>query len=123
VLDVPFESSLFAFALLCTIGALTFAGLGALVTARVKTIQGASGILNLAMMPMWLCSGVFFSYERFPEALHPVLRLLPLSALNDGLRATMLDGDGVARIGVELAILALWGLLSFALALRFFRWE
>jgi ABC-type polysaccharide/polyol phosphate export permease len=122
-LDVPFRASLVAYALLCLLGALTFAGLGLLVTARVKTIQGASGVLNLAMMPMWLLSGVFFSYERFPDALHPVLRLIPLSALNDGLRASMLDGAGLVAIAPQLGILAAWGVLAFAVALRVFRWE
>jgi ABC-type polysaccharide/polyol phosphate export permease len=123
VLGIPFEGGLAPFAALSVLGALSFAGLGMLATARVKTVQGASGLLNVAMMPMWLLSGVFFSYERFPEFLHPALRLLPLSALNDGLRATMLEGAGVAGIGPELLVLTVWGAVSFLLALRFFRWQ
>jgi ABC-type polysaccharide/polyol phosphate export permease len=89
----------------------------------VRTIQGASGMLNLAMMPMWLGSGVFFSYERFPEFLHPLLRLIPLTALNDALRALMLDGDAGLALGAPLWILVGWGVVSFALALKLFRWE
>ncbi|MFT5292244.1 MAG: ABC-2 type transport system permease protein [Planctomycetota bacterium] len=79
--------------------------------------------MNFVMMPMWLCSGVFFSYERFPEAAQPVLRLLPLTALNDGLRAVMLEGAGPMQVGTEMMILALWGAAAFALALRIFRWD
>jgi ABC-type polysaccharide/polyol phosphate export permease len=123
VLGVPFQGSVGAFALVALVGAVSFAGLGLLVTARVRTIQGASGMLNLAMMPMWLGSGVFFSYERFPEVLHPVLRLIPLTSLNDALRALMLDGDVAAALGLPLAILAGWGALSFVAALKLFRWE
>ncbi|WP_428262202.1 ABC transporter permease [Haliangium sp.] len=123
VLDVPFRAGVLGFGLLCLFGATVFAGLGMMATARARTIQGASGLLNVFMMPMWLLSGVFFSYERFPEALHPILRVLPLSALNDGLRALMIDGVGLAAIGPELAILAAWCAVSFAVALRFFRWE
>ncbi len=122
VLDVPFRAGLIGFALLSLLGAVTFAGLGLAVTCRVRTIQGASGVLNLAMMPMWLLSGVFFSYERFPEVLHPILAWLPLTALNDALRATMLEGRSLLDLGFELAVLGLWAAVSFALALRFFRW-
>ena len=123
VLGVPFQANIVVFTLFALLGAAIFSGLGMLVTARVKTIQGASGMLNLVMMPMWLVTGVFFSYERFPDTLQPFLRVLPLSALNDGLRELMLDGEGIAAIGTETAILAAWGVGSFLIALRIFRWE
>jgi ABC-type multidrug transport system permease subunit len=123
VLGVPLRGALPVFALVSVIGAVSFAGLGLLVTSRVRTIQGASGMLNLAMMPMWLGSGVFFSYERFPEFLHPLLRLIPLTALNDALRALMLDGDVALALGAPLWILIGWGVVSFALALKLFRWD
>lgn len=123
VLDVPFEAPLGAFALLTVLGGLSFAGLGMLAVSRAKTIQGASGLLNLMMMPMWLLSGVFFSYERFPEAIQPVLRVLPLTALVDALRATLLDGDGLVALAMPLGVLALWGAFGFLLALKIFRWQ
>jgi ABC-type multidrug transport system permease subunit len=123
VLDVPLRGSLLAFAFTTLLGAISFAGLGLLAASRVRTIQGASGVLNLVMMPMWLGSGVFFSYERFPEFLHPLLRLIPLTALNDALRALMLDGDSLASQAAPLLVLAVWGSVSFVLAVRVFRWE
>ena len=123
LLGVPFRASPLDFALLTVLGAFPFAGLGILVASRVRTIEGVSGLMNLVMMPMWLGSGVFFSYERFPEVVHPFLRLLPLTGLNDALRALMLDGEGLAAVVPELALLALWGALTFGLALRIFRWE
>ena len=87
MLGVPLRTSLVAFVVMCTVGALSFSAVGLLVASRARTIEGVSGLLNLVMIPMWLGSGVFFSYERFPAALHPVLRSLPLTALNDALRA------------------------------------
>ncbi|MFT5464041.1 MAG: ABC-2 type transport system permease protein [Planctomycetota bacterium] len=123
VLGVPLRGSAVLFGTLSILGAFTFAGLGILAASRAKTIEGVSGIINFVMMPMWLCSGVFFSYERFPEAAQPVLRLLPLTALNDGLRAVMLEGAGPMQVGTEMMILALWGAAAFALALRIFRWD
>jgi ABC-2 type transport system permease protein len=122
VLGVPLRASLLQFMILCLLGAISFAGLGLLAASRVKTIEGASGMLNLIMMPMWLGSGVFFSYERFPEAVQPVLKLLPLTALNDALRETMLDGAGFAAVAPEIGILTVWMVLPFVLALRLFRW-
>jgi ABC-type multidrug transport system permease subunit len=123
VLGVPFRSNALAFAVLSFAGATVFAGLGLLATARARTIEAASGMLNLVMMPMWLASGVFFSYERFPAAVQPVLRLLPLTALNDALRALMLDGSGLGAILPQLAVQLAWGLAAFLVALRIFRWE
>ena len=122
-LDIPLRASWFTFFGLCTFGAMAFSGLGLLAASRVKTIEGVSGLLNFVMMPMWLGSGVFFSYERFPEALHPALRLLPLTALNDALRATMIDGAGITAIAFELSVLTAWLVLPFALALKIFRWN
>jgi ABC-type multidrug transport system permease subunit len=123
VLDVPLRGGPLAFAAVSVLGAATFAGLGILVASRARTIEAVSGLMNLVMMPMWLGSGVFFSYERFPAAVQPLLKLLPLTALNDALRAVCLDGAGLTELGAPLAILAGWGVACFALALRIFRWE
>ena len=53
---------------------------------------------------MWIFSGVFFSYERFPAAVQPYIRLLPLTALNDALRATILEGTSLAAQPGRLAV-------------------
>jgi ABC-type multidrug transport system permease subunit len=122
-LDVPMRGSLAAFAVVCLVGAGAFVGVGLLLAARPKTIEGVSGLMNLAMFPMWIGSGVFFSIERFPAAAQPFLRAIPLTALNDALRAVMLEGAGLGAVLPQLANLALWGVLSFFLALRLFRWQ
>jgi ABC-2 type transport system permease protein len=122
ILGVPFRGPLITFSILCLAGALCFAAVGLLAATRVKTIEGISGVLNLVMIPMWLGSGIFFSYERFPEAVQPVLRALPLTALIDALRATMIDGTSVSQALPELAILIAWTVVPFTLALRLFRW-
>lgn len=111
---------LFATSLL---GAMTFCGIGLLIASRVTTIEGASGIANLVLMPMWILSGVFFSSERFPDAAQPLLNALPLTALNQALRGIMTEGKGLASIAPQLAILAAWGVVSFAVALKLFRWR
>ena len=123
VLGVPLRGSLLFLAGLSVLGALAFSGLGLLAAARPRTIEGVSGIMNLVMVPMWIFSGIFFSTERFPAGMQPFVQLLPLTALNDALRGVMLEGTGLLTLLPELAVLAAWGLVSFVLALRFFRWE
>ena len=120
---VPIRGSIVLLVSTALLGALSFAGLGLLVAARAQTLEGASGLMNLIMVPMWLLSGVFFSAERFPQAIQPLIRALPLTALNDALRAVMLEGKGVAAIGLEILLLAGWGIASFAVALKIFRWQ
>jgi ABC-2 type transport system permease protein len=94
-----------------------------LTASRAKTLEGVSGIMNLVMMPMWIFSGVFFSYSRFPDAIQPFIKLLPLTPLLDGLRSIMIDGAPLsASLGQVLAVAA-WGLVSFAIALKIFRWS
>jgi ABC-type multidrug transport system permease subunit len=112
-----------AYVVVCLLAALAFSALGLLVASRAKTIEGVSGLMNFVMLPMWLLSGVFFPAERFPDAMQPFIKALPLTAANDALRLITNEGAGFAMIGPELAVLAAWGALSFVVALRLFRWE
>jgi ABC-type multidrug transport system permease subunit len=104
------------------IGSLSFGGLGLLTASRAQKIESISGLINLIMMPMWIFSGVFFSYERFPAVVQPFIKFLPLTALNDALRATINEGATFASQSGRLAVLLLWGGISFVLALKWFRW-
>jgi ABC transporter DrrB family efflux protein len=123
LLDVPLRGSLLLLGLVSLLGALAFSGLGLLTAARPRTIEGVSGLMNLVMVPMWVFSGIFFSTDRFPGWLQPFVQALPLTALNDALRAVMLDGTTLAPLAPELLNLAVWGGVSFVLALRLFRWQ
>jgi len=120
---VPVRGSLLLVIVLATLGALSFSALGLLVASRARTIEAVSGMLNLVMLPMWILSGVFFASSNFPAALQPFIQTLPLTALNDALRAVMLEGAGVGEVAGEALLLAGWGVTSFGAALRFFRWR
>jgi len=121
--DVPVRGSWIEIALICLIGAMSFAGLGLLVASRARTVEGVSGLMNLVMMPMWILSGIFFSTERFPDVMQPWIQVLPLTALIDALRQVLLDGARVWEVGGDVLVVAAWGALSFAIALRWFRWR
>src|SRR6185436_5203418 len=120
---VPVRGSLLQLGAICALGALAFSAVGLLIAARPKTIEGANGLMNLAMLPMWILSGVFFSSENFPRAIQPVIQALPLTAVNDALRANMLLGVPFATLWPQLGVLALWMTICFAIALKIFRWR
>jgi ABC-type multidrug transport system permease subunit len=120
---VGVHGSWLALALVAVLGSFAFSGLGLLVASRAKTIEAVSGLMNLVMLPMWILSGTFFSYARFPEAMLPFVKALPLTALNDALRAVMIDGAGLFALGQPIAIVAAWGLVGFSVALAIFRWR
>src|SRR5579864_8519931 len=109
-------------ALIAAIGSLTFGGVGLLTASRAQKIESVSGLINLVMMPMWIFSGVFFSYERFPAVIHPLIKALPLTALNDALRASILEGTSLIHQWPRLLVMGVWGAISFGLALKWFRW-
>ncbi len=123
VFGVAVAGSYLAIGLLILLGCLEFSGIGLLVASRAQTIETVSGLMNAVMLPMWIGSGIFFSTERFPQAVQPALNLLPLTPLIDALRSVMLEGAGLASLGVDLAIITAWGCVTFALALRWFRWS
>jgi len=123
VFGVPLRGSLGALAVICLLSSLAFGGLGLLIASRARTIEAASGLMNLTMVPMWVFSGIFFSASRFPSAIQPVVQALPLTAVNNALRANMLEGAGLAQLAPELAIVAAWLVLCFAVAVRIFRWQ
>jgi ABC-type multidrug transport system permease subunit len=120
---VPLRGSLVGLAGICLLSSLAFGALGLLIASRAQTVEGVSGLMNLVMLPMWIFSGVFFSAARFPDALQPFIQALPLTAVIDALRASMLEGAGLDRLAPELAVVAGWLVVSFLLAVRVFRWR
>src|SRR5947208_11612084 len=119
---VTIAGSLVAVVVLILLGAVSFAGIGLLVASRARTIEAVSGLMNLIMLPMWLFSGVFFSSERFPDAAQPFIQALPLTQLVSAMRRILLEGAGLLDVSPALVILAAWAVVTFSLALRFFRW-
>ncbi len=122
VFHMPVAGSFVTLALVGSIAAVAFGGLGLLSACRAQKVETASGLINLVMMPMWIFSGVFFSYAHFPAIAQPFIKALPLTALNDALRAVILEGASLPSQSLRLLILGLWGGISFALALKWFRW-
>lgn len=123
LLGVPIRGAWSAIVLAGCIGSLAFGGIGMLLASRATRIESVMGLMNMISMPMLLCSGVFFSSDRFPEIVLPVIRALPLTALIDALRAIVLEGAALASQSGRLLVVGLWGAASFVVGLRIFRWS
>jgi ABC-type polysaccharide/polyol phosphate export permease len=119
---IAVRGSLLSVVVVVLAGGVSFAGIGLLVASRTDRIETVSGLINLIMLPMWLFSGIFFSYERFPQSLHPFIKALPLTQLIDALRAVILEGATVWSQWFALLYLLTVGVVCFCLALRWFRW-
>jgi ABC-type multidrug transport system permease subunit len=122
VFHMRVQGALLSVLVLAAVGAVAFGGVGLLTASRAQKIESVSGLINLVMMPMWIFSGVFFSYQKFPSVALPFIKALPLTALNDALRATIIEGASLGAQSGRLLVLAVWGGISFVLALRWFRW-
>jgi ABC-2 type transport system permease protein len=123
VFGVPFRGSMWQLGLLCVLTSLAFSALGLLVASRATTMEAASGLMNLVMLPMWILSGVFFSATRFPSVIQPVVRALPLTAAIDALRGNMLQGTNLGQLTPQIGILIAWLIVPFVISLRIFRWR
>lgn len=120
---VPFRGPIWQLVFLCVLTSLAFCSLGLLVAARAKTMEAASGLMNLVMLPMWILSGVFFSATRFPAVIQPFVRALPLTAAIDSLRGNMLQGLTLSQMRLPVSVLLAWLIIPFFLALKIFRWR
>ena len=119
----PGLGSVVAAGALMLLGAFAFIGLGLLVGSRARSAEVVGGIASAINVPMMLLSGVFFAIDDVPGALAPVVRAMPLTYLTGGLRKVMTEGASLTGVGLELAVLAAWGLATLAAAVRLFRWE
>jgi ABC-type multidrug transport system permease subunit len=122
VFGLVVKGALWQVALMTLLGAFAFAGLGVLVASRAQKIETVSGLINLVMVPMFVFSGIFFSSDRFPAVIQPFVKALPLTVLNDALRAVILEGASLPSQLVRIGVLLAWGIGTFAVAMRAFRW-
>jgi len=120
---VPFRGSLWELGILCVLTSLVFSALGLLVASRARPMEAVSGLMNVVMLPMWILSGVFFSATRFPAAVQPLVRALPLTAAIDAMRGNMLQGRNLGQLVAQVGILPAWFVVPFAVSLRIFRWR
>ena len=121
--SVPIYGSFLTVLIIILIGASAFSGIGLLLASRTERTEAISGLINMIMMPQYIFCGVFFSSKRFPDEVQPLIQALPLTQINDALREVMLEGKSLLDISWRLGILTAYAAVTFALALRWFKWR
>jgi ABC-type multidrug transport system permease subunit len=121
--DVRVHGSFVALTFLVVLGAFEFASVGLMVGSRAQTAETASGLMNFVMLPMYTLCGAFFSYERFPEIFHPVIRCLPLTPIIDSLRGVITEGESLLMQWPEILVMTFWSVVPFSVAMLIFRWR
>lgn len=123
VLGVELIGGALAIAAVVVLGALTFTSMGYVIASFARTEEAANGMTSVVQFPLMFLSGIFFPLEIMPDWLRGVATFLPLTYLGDALRQTMVGGAPFVPLGVDVAVLAGWLAVCFAISARFFRWQ
>jgi len=123
VFGTAISGSLLAFVCAALLGAAAFAGISLIIGGRLDNTETANGWMNFVQLPMYVLSGTFFPYQHFPQWMHPAIEALPLTALNNALRAVYNEGAGLTAILPHALVLLAWGAVGFIVAVRTFRWQ
>lgn len=102
---------------------LVFMGFGFIVSSVAKNESSIPPFANLITLPQFLLAGTFFSIDVFPSWLQPFCRILPLTYFNNAMRKIAFEGLHLHQVGTEMAIIALWGLVVYGIAVKVFKWE
>lgn len=120
--DIRIEGSMFAFILIFLSGMIAFSGIAVLMAAKVANSQIGNGLVNAITLPMMILSGIFFSYQNFPEWVLPVIKILPLTTLADSLRFIFTEGAGIGKIWIHSLVLIVEGVGCYLIGLRIYKW-
>jgi len=105
------------------LAAIIFLAVGFAIAGWAKNEDQAAPVANLISLPMMFLSGVFFPRDAMPDFLANVTQFMPLTYVNQALRAVVNEGAGLASLGPELLGMGAWAVITFVLAVRMFRWE
>lgn len=109
--------------LLSFVALLVFMGFGFFIASVSKNQNVIPIYANLFMFPQYFLSGTFFPRTALPAFLQPIIKFLPLTAVNDAMRNVAFEGASLASCWEQLLILAVWGILIYVVTAKVFRWE
>jgi ABC-2 type transport system permease protein len=109
--------------LLSLLGLVVFMGFGFVISGVARNQNVIPIYANLFMFPQYFLSGTFFPKSALPAGLQSVITFLPLTALNDAMRNVAFEGSSLFSCWKEIGILAIWGIIVYAVAVRVFKWE
>lgn len=104
-------------------GNIAFAGIAVFLSSHTSNTEVGNGLMNFVIMPMMILSGIFFSYQNFPEWSFPVIKTLPLTMMTDGIRSIFNEGAGYPEVAIPICILLAIGIAFFSAGLKIFKWH
>lgn len=122
VFDVRIQGNIPSLVTVYFAGNVAFSGIAVFVSSHTSNTEVGNGLINVVVMPMMVLSGIFFSYQNFPDWSLPVIRSLPLTMMTDGVRSIFNEGAGFAEVTIPAIILFATGAVFFAAGLKIFRW-
>lgn len=105
------------------LGLIVFMGFGFIISSVAKNESSIPPFANIFTLPQFLLGGTFFSTQAFPKWLQGFCEVLPLKQLNDAMRNVAFEGASLMDCGKQIGILALWGVVIYAVAVKTFKWE
>jgi ABC-2 type transport system permease protein len=123
VFDVQMVGNWFSLCGIILLGSLVFVSLGYLIAALVKTQESAIPVVQIVNLPMMILSGTFFSVASMPAFIEPLIKILPLTYVNDALRQIMVSGTPLHSMTTDIAVLAAWAVVCLGITIRFFKWD
>ena len=117
------QGNISALILMFLAGNIAFAGIAVLVSSHTSNTEVGNGLINFVVFPMMVLSGIFFSYQNFPDWSLPVIKNLPLTMLTDGIRSIFNEGAGYHEVAIPILILLVIGALFFSVGLKIFKWH
>lgn len=110
-------------AVIVLLGSVIFLAVGFSIAGWAKNEDQAAPVANLISLPMMFLSGVFFPRDAMPDFLASITQYMPLTYVNEALRAVVNEGASLASLGPQLLGMGIWTVITFLLAVRLFRWE
>ena len=117
------QGDITALILMFIAGNIAFAGIAVFVSSNTSNTEVGNGLINFVVFPMMVLSGIFFSYQNFPDWSIPVIRKLPLTMLTDGIRSIFNEGAGYNEVAIPILILTAIGVIFFSAGLKIFKWH
>jgi ABC-type multidrug transport system permease subunit len=121
--NITIQGSISALMLLFIAGNIAFAGIAVFVSSHTSNTEVGNGLINAVVMPMMILSGIFFSYQNFPDWGVKIIRTLPLTMMTDGVRSIFNEGAGYNDVAIPILVLLVIGVLFFTAGLKIFKWH
>jgi ABC-2 type transport system permease protein len=123
VFKMRIQGDITALVLIYLAGNIAFAGIAVFVSSHTSNTEVGNGLINFVVMPMMVLSGIFFSYQNFPDWSLGVIRALPLTKMTDGFRSIINEGSGLYDVALPIMVLTATGILFFSAGLKIFKWH